>query len=1111
MLNIWYGRERIDREKFIYSSIEKGGGQAIVIVPDQYTLEAEKQAFRNLGTDVLLDVEVLSLSRLGQRILSKTGGDRRTFIDKYGRYMILSGIIADADKSLTVFRGVKDRGSFIDMVSDFISEMKQYNVTPEDVLAMGEGLSSKGDMLREKLKDLHLIFRMYEKAIEGKYTDSEDRLALLAKAIEDCDDVEAASLWVYGFDSFTPKNLDIIGALMGKAVDVNVVLMCDFSPEYDELFRLSKIVINRLKAQAEDRNIGYRLSQIDERFAVSRPPAIKAIESSMYSLNPVPSRDWEGLTVVRCANLYNEAESAAGFVLGLIRDEGLRYRDIAVICNDTGKRSSILRRVFREYGVDFFDDEKRSILSSPLATYVVSLLETAAGRFPTPDLIKTHKSGLSPMSDDEIEEIENYAIKYRIKGTMWKKPFTKGRMEYGDDGMEVIDVLREKTVAPALAVEEMFKSSKTFRDFLVSYYGFLAGESGVRDKLAEIAELQSRSGLFDLAAETSQSWSMVMGAFEQMAELMGDDPFDVDKLLEILKAGLSQMEIGVLPPSADDVLIGTMQRTRTGSVKAMLVVGANEGLIPMAPSTEGLFSVEELEYFAEEGRDLCKTDAVRAMEETLAIYRNLSKAEKHLYISYSAADDEGGEIKPSQLISDLRRLFPRMIIRPDSVNSGDSGAVLGGRVNTLRRFTEELHKARRNEKIDPVWEAVRDWIMVNEPEDLKMLKSGLEFTNDQQPVPREEVKALFLRSGDARSDTLSISPSRAESFSRCPFSHFIAYGLRPEERRIFEASGREIGDLYHSCLMDVAKILTEKNMWHTVTREECREMVREIVERSASDYREGVFRFSNEEEYKTRRVVDACDLVCWILIEQVRAGRIKESLYEEPFGRGKTFSEIRVECESGTVIIEGKIDRVDILEDDRVKIIDYKTGEETFDIDEAAAGFRLQLMLYLEAAGDPSGTDRKPAGVFYFHVEDPREDMTRISGEEGEEGLALKIRRFFRMNGVMVDDPAVIREIDGEFDKSSDIIPVKVNKEGNVTSASATGSGARFLITEEEFSRLRSQVMETVSGLCDDLLNGRIDIHPKMSKKRTPCRYCDYKSICRFDLSFSGCRYDVVK
>ena len=1110
MLKIWYGRENSDREKFIYESIEKDGGLAMVIVPDQYTLEAERQAFRYMNSGVLMDVEVLSLSRLGQRLLKKTGLGRFTFIDRYGRYMLLSRIVSEKDGELTVFRGMKDRESFISMLSDFISEMKQYGVTPEELKAMGDDGSSKSDILKDKLRDLSLIFGEYEKAIDGKYTDSEDRLSLYAKAAAESDEVKNTTFWIYGFDSFTPRNLSVIGALMENGRDVNVVLTCDYSPEYDELFALSKIVIKRLQETASERGIRYRLSEIGDKTEISKAPAMKAIEQSLYSIAPETGADPEGLTVVRCANLYNEAESAAAFILKLIREEGLRYRDIAVICGDSGKRRSILGRVFREYGIDVFDDEKRSILSSPLATYVTALMNTVNGRLRAADLIAVHKSGLSDLTDDEIEEIENYAIKYRIRGNMWKKPFVKGQTEYGDDGLEMINSLRERAVAPTLAMEELFKSSKTVRDFLAGCYGFLS-EGGAGERLKEIAELQSGEGLFDLAAETAQSWSMLMSAFDQMAELMGDEPFDGEKTLEILTAGLSQMEIGVLPTSADDVLIGTMQRTRMGEIKALLITGANEGLIPMAPPGDGLFSPEELEYFSGEGKDLCKTDGVRTMEETLAIYRNLSKPEKHLYISYSEADEEGKEIKPSELIGNITRLFPDAEILPDVVNRDDNLDIIGGRVNTLRHFTEELQKAKKGEKIDPVWSDVKNWLAENSPGDMRLLKEGLAFTNSQQPLGKERAKSLFSKAEGQGGKPLSLSPSRIERFGRCPFSHFVAYGLRPKERRIFETAGREIGDLYHGCIMEVSRTLTEQNMWQTVTRDRCRAMVEDVVRKSAATYREGVFDFSGEEKYKTGRVIDACALVCWILVEQVRAGKIKESMYEEAFGTGRKLPEIRVDCAAGTVVIEGKIDRVDILPDDRVKIIDYKTGKEVFDIDEAAAGYRLQLMLYLEAAGDRKGKDRRPAGVFYFRIDDPRESREVMEGEDGAEKLADKIRKHFRMNGLMVNDPAVIDGIAGDFTDASDVVPLKRKKDGEIAAAASTGAGAEFLISEEEFDELRNQVMRTVNNLCADLLDGKIDIRPKMSKKVTPCQYCDYKGICRFDLNFPGCGYDIVK
>lgn len=1107
MLQIFYGRESIEKEKFIYEDIRKNPGRTIVIVPDQYTLEAEKQAFLFLHAESMMDVEIIGMSRLGSRLLSQQGGGSKTFIDKYGRHMLLTQIAGKCEDKLQVFKGSLRKPAFIEMTNNFISEMKQYNVNPQDLTELSQALSEES-VLRAKLADLVLIFSEYQKKIKDRYTDSEDYIDLYMSKIRSSAWISESRIWVYGFDSFAPKALDVLGNLIATAKEVSVFLTCDKGCRDEELFLLPEIVMRNLRKQAEAYDMECRMQQIAEGtgFDAVRNPAISHIEKEFYAVGqrtgdfPLLKEQDAPIVLVQAANMYSEAESAASYILHLIRDKGFRYRDIVVICNDQTVRGSIIGRVFEEWDLPVFDDKKRSVLSSPIAIFAVGLLETVVYNYRSSDIFKVLKTGFSSLSDEEIERLENYSIQYRIKGNMWLAPFVKGQMEYGDDGLEELNAIREKAMELFAGLKMICDETVSMGDFVCRYYDFLIEDCGLGVRIAELLRVQEEQGLFDLAEETAQIWGRMVGLLDQIAELAGEEQFNRKDFVELLITGLSQLEIGVLPPTADDILMGTMQRTRSGQVKAVVIIGANEGLLPANASSEGLFSMEELEFFAEEGKEICKVEKIRVMEEQLAIYRNLSKASDYLWISYSASDGDGKESRPSEIIDTLRRLFPNLTVQTDVVSSGDLDAVVGGRVNTLRHLTEALLSVRRGEKIDSRWKAVIHWYQCHEPESLQRVSEGLSFTNAQKDISPELAALLYKKEMNL---PMTLSPSRLEKFSRCPFSHFIAYGLRPQERRIYEASSREIGDIYHRCLMEVSRKLTAEDRWDSISEDECRSFVSDIAKLEAANYREGIFDFGNEERYKTRRIEDTCFHVCWALVEQVRAGKIEKSLYEVPFGRERSIAPIEVDLGSSTVYIEGKIDRLDILEGNRVKIVDYKTGKETFNEKEARAGYRLQLMLYLKAAQEKQ---RKPAGVFYFHIADQRVDLTGTQREKFFEKISKEMRKFFRLSGIMVDSGAVIEDIAGEFSGFSDILPLRRNTAGEV---SATSEG--FLLSDEQFEQLQADVDVQIEKLCRQLSDGRIAIHPKKTEKQSPCTYCDYKGICRFDLSFPGCNYEVIK
>lgn len=1151
MLNIFYGRENLDKEKFIYDNI---GGRALLVVPDQFTLEAERELIAHSGAKALMDVEVLSLSRLGYRLLEELGGSKRTFIDKYGRHMILSSIAAEEREKLQVFKGLEGKNSFIELVNNFISEMKQFNCGADELAEIARSVPD-GSYTQRKLKDLYLLYSEYEATIRGKYTDSEDYIDLFLGKISRSELVAGNHIWIYGFDSFAPKALSVIGELMQYAADVNLVLTYDDKREARDadLFALAETVIRNFENLAERRSIEVRKRAIPKTYTAERADKIQFIEQELYALparkyarggqstNPaeggaseaaadavasgeaagnadtasVAAAGTDSLTLVAAANLYNEAESAACYVLELVRDFGYRFSDIKVICNDQETRGPILKRVFKEYGIDLVSDTSKDILQSSIVQYITALMDVVVEKYRTDLVIKMLKSGFGDLTNDEITDLENYAIKYKIRGTMWKRPFVRGESEYGAEALVRMNAVREKALAFMPDLEAIFEA-ETCGEFISGLYGFLYEKVKLPEKIADLTVLQTEQGRPDLAEETAQIWGKVIGIFDQMSEIMGKQKFRAVAFRDLFEAGISQVEIGILPPTKDGLMMGTMQRTRTGEMKALVVVGANEGVLPNEKPGSGLFGSDEKNLFKENGIELCRVDDVRFLEERMGIYRNLSKPRERLWISYSLSDGEGGPARPSGVFTKLAGLFGDTPVARDALNRQSDAELVGAGPAGLRHLTEALQAACEGRPLAPHWHEALAWFKQNKPEALEPIRAGIAFTNKQEDLGREMTAALYMGNiGSTREEALepspelSLSPSRLERYARCPFSHFVQYGLKPEERRIFEIAPREIGDIYHECLMEMSRHLTARGIaitdpaspWMTISREECRTFVEDVIAKKSGTYREGILEAGNEEKYRGRRITDICEKVCWAVIEQVRAGEILRSSFEAPFGRGRRIPPIPVNLGEGrTAYIEGKIDRVDYLPGERVKIIDYKTGNENFSVAEAEAGYRLQLMLYLEASLERR---MKPAGVFYFKISEP---MVDASGAAiGPEEISDKIQKSFKLNGVIVDDPNVIRNVAGDFSGISDVVPIRINKEGLIS-----GTGKDNLLTDEEFESLREKVCEKVTDICKSLAGGGIEIHPMKTAATSACAYCRYKGICRFDTIFEGCSYNII-
>lgn len=627
-----------------------------------------------------------------------------------------------------------------------------------------------------------------------------------------------------------------------------------------------------------------------------------------------------------------------------------------------------------------------------------------------------------------------------------------------------------------------------------SLYDFLSGPCDLPAKIEKLISEQKRNLQLEQAQETAQIWNIAMENLDQLVEIIGDEKLSMETFGKLLTAGFEAVEVGILPPAQDGLMMGTMQRTRSGLVKAMVVMGANEGILPAEPDTDSILSEDEKVFLLEKGIELCKVDQIRGMEEKIAIYRNLSKATDYLWIGYAASDDKGASTRPSPIFEKLREIFPNLLIQKDVLNRYDPTDLIQAKDATLRHLTAALREAKGGAEFPAIWKQVLSWYAKNDKTQLALVQKGLSQNTKLKKVTKEQVDALYKKDADS---PLTISPSRLERFARCPFAYFVRHGLRPAEETFYEVGPLEMGDLYHRCLMVISSALTKTgpitdpdSLWMTVTKEETDQMVAEFMDSEIAGFAEGILNSSKEQEYRTRRILDICKEAVWMMISHVRKGNIVSMKFEEEFGRGQSIAPIEIRVGEETVYIEGKIDRMDLLPGDRVKIIDYKSGSDSFSEAEATSGWKLQLMVYLRAAMEEK---REPAGAFYFHISEPSVDAGAISADRNSQAFKDKvedeIRKSFMMDGAMVSDPEVVEYIAGDDTR---IVPLRSGKN---------------LYTQTEFANFQGQVNAKIDKMCQELSDGNISISPLKIKENTACKYCDYKGICMFDNRMEGCYY----
>ncbi|NLD20567.1 MAG: hypothetical protein GX663_10070 [Clostridiales bacterium] len=1096
MLNLYYGSGKIDKEKYIFDNIK---GKTLLIVPDQFSLQAERDAFFYLDKKGLMDLRIVDFSGLGRKVMSQVGGSCPPLIDKYGRHMLIAKIIEERNKKgeLTVYSGLSWKNSFVDMMSRLISEIKRHENRPEDLREVLEDLGENG-FLKRKVADIEKIYFAYQKAIEDKYLDSEDYIRFYGTKIMNAPMIQEAEIWIYGFDSFDPINKSIIERLLKTAGSVNIVMTYEEGrEEFDFTRKVMKDLIFLAEACGEE-------GAAEEIKGVVRENVWDKHKSGEDSIR-----------LAQTSNPYTEAERAAAFILHLVRDENYKYADMAVICNDMEVRGNILRRILLRWNIPVFMDRRRKVLHHGAVSFLISMMEVISKGYNNEPLIRMLKSGLMNKPLSEIELMENYIKQYRIKGSKWKETFTKGIEQYGEEQLEALEQLRSDIVEVIERARERLGVRNTVESKVKGIYSFLEEGFSMRERLEDLIREQEEDGFCENAAETAQSWNVICNILSQLVETLGEESISNRELTLLMKAGFESVEIGLVPTTSDSILIGSLNRAMVSRKKAIVILGANEGILPKETGIEGLLSEREKEELEAHDVKLAKSQSVEVLEDRLALYRSLFVPDTQLYISCSRANEKGEALSKSRL---FETLLKRLLISPYDDLDKEENVIskLTTREGSIGYMAGAFREYLDGEDIDRDWFELMRWYEENELEMLERMKRGMVFDNRMETLGEDFSDALYR----GERDSLEVSASRLEKYSSCPFAHFMDYGLRPEELRPFEIGSREIGDLYHKCLMVLSERLTpeessgltinhEKSPWMTITRQQCRQEIEDIIESRFSDYREGLLFSGENEAYRRERLLDICDRTAWQMIEQVRKGQIKEMSFEVPFGRGRSLPPVETNVGDRKVQLYGVIDRMDILDSDAARIIDYKTGGNKIKKEYFEEGYKLQLMVYMSAA--TRGRTLKPAGMFYFKIKELDTDAGNSKAESSNEDLERRLKKAYCLEGIVVNDENLIENMDTEIEKSSSVIPVKRDKTGQLVQSSGG-----LLLSDEEFKELSDKVDSQVSRICRELYSGKIDVSPAREKdsgkygRMTACRYCGYKSVCLFDTSFRGCRYREV-
>ncbi len=1087
--------------KEIKEKINNDNTNLILIVPEQFTLQGERDLIHKMELPGIIDVNVLSFTRLAHKVFNEVGGLTRTHLNEQGKSILLRKIIDESEKTLNIYKKAANKEGFIAMFSQLISEFKQHDISSmelrEELLLMEE------ELLSQKIMDIITIYEGFDSYIEGRYIDSEDYLNLLIEKMGQANFLKDAEIWIDGFTTFTPQTYRILEKLISMAKKVTITFTMEFSGKGrdGDLFQIPEKTYERIMDISMNLGIPGEIIDLDKDSLDYRNkiPEIQHLEKEIFAY-PYNSFNFtsNNITLFSGMSYLSEVEHVVAKIVSLVRDSGYRWKDIALICNDMDSYGMLIKRVFNEYDIPCFLDIKRSIMENPIVELILSSLAIVQKGFRYEDVFRYLKTGFSDIEVDTYELLENYVLQYGIRGNKWKEPF-----EYGENQpLDVLNLAREKFVIPFLKLEKRIKNKKTIGEISKAIFEFLK-ELKVPEKLESWIDLLREQGAYEYVNENTQIWNIVLDILDQLVEIMGDQKVSLKKYSRMVEEGFSSVELGIIPTTIDQVLVGTVQRSKSHDIKALFVIGANDGVLPSKKDEDRILSDEDRVILKSKGIELGNDREKSSNLEKFNIYSVFSKPTDFFWMSYALADQEGKALRPSILVDRLKKLFKNINVYSDISDDFDDLliSIPGG---TFKHMVEKLRMEIEGKSMNELWWGVYGWYYNNEAWDMKRknIIEGLFHENQIKYMDKNYAERLYKL-------PIKSSVSRLEQFINCPFAHFIKYGLRPTEREEYKIQAPDIGDIFHKSMEEFTNTLKEEQLdWRSLEKEKCHSLTDQVVDKVVLGHRNGIMESTNRYKYLTNRLKRISRKALWTLTEHIKKSGFTPLEYEVAFGLNKAYPPIEIELMDGEKIyLEGRIDRVDILEEEEesfVKIIDYKSGDKDFSLSDVYNGLQLQLMIYLDAILNAqkknSGKKVNPAGIFYFKIDDP---MVKTE-EKIVEKVEKEIQKKFKMKGLVLKDAKIVKELDKDISGYSSVIPVGLNKNNEFYSNSS-------VVDYKEFIGLIDHVKKLIKEITKEMLNGKISIEPIKNGKKVACTYCPYGGICQFDTMLEENNYKNIK
>lgn len=1103
-INYIFGNNKTGKTSFIVDIVKKLNNdkqKVLVVVPEQINLTVEKLIVDKIGT--ITNTQVYSFLRLSNKIFQESGTRQLTNLEETGKVMLLKLIVNKNEKKFKYYKKSSFNYGFISEVSEFISEVFKNNITTEEIQQIIDN-DSISDIIRFKLYDILLIIKDYSKYLDEKLFICDDTLNILTDKLSDSKYMENINVVFDGFYGFTDQEYNIINKILTKAKSVTFTFNVNvknktvyfnninkFDPYFETKKMVNKIsdIINENKLKISNIKI------LDEKLDTKKD--IDYLKANYFAYKKVESFQCvpQNIKLIFNKNKVDECINISKQICNLINN-GYKFSDIKIICGDISEYKTVLKGIFIEYGILFFIDEKDTIMLNSLVRLILTSLTAISTNFSfesVMNLIKIDLFYTNDFEELEIEIFENYLLEYGIKGYQFKNEFAYGKNNKNYN-LEAINNTRIKIIHKLEPILNNFGISKKYSvmEFSTKLYNFLEFNN-ILEKIQVIINCATNDKNFKRKSEYEQIWGKFISLLEKIVEILGDEQVTIKEFHDILKSGFETITLGVIPFSQNEVIVSDYQRSKLSKTKVVFILGAKDTSFPIRPKESSVISDNERKMLNSENQKII-TSSELFLKQNLLIYDCLVSAGEKLFLSYSYFSLDGSENTQALVFKKICEMYPKIqSIKNDNMIVTNKKMMLSYAIQILKK--DENCISEKEKQFLDAYKADNNY-----KDKIEIIEKVLKGYLPDQLISSQSIHNTY-------GSTMQTSISKLEKYVKCPFAYFLEYNLKLKDRKTFEILHLDIGNIFHEILDEFTIIIKDRSIkFEDVEYEIIDELVEQIV--SNLDEDKYLFVFNNSYRYINylERIKNIAKSSIYALSKHLKHGKFDIFKSELSFG-SKEISEIIINIDDEKKIkLTGKIDRVDIYEDDEkryVKIIDFKTGFKQYDEKEVLLGTQIQLLTYLDILikqgnkifGGSKVYKYIEGGVYYFEIKNPS-----VNYENGDTPDKIKEKLFkeFSLQGVTNADDKIVFKVDENLENKgkSNIIPVSIKKDGDFSKNSK-------VYTTEQFSEIREKVNKKIIEISKDIYSGKIDIDYNKADELKVCKYCDFSGICKRDKAFT--------